>query len=78
GATRRNILQQFLVESALISLLGGVIGILLGVGMTLGVARGFGWNPVVSPASVLLAVGVSASIGIFFGIWPAKKAASLH
>jgi putative ABC transport system permease protein len=78
GATQRLILQQFLVESALISLLGGLLGLLLGVSLTAGVAAIFGWKAIVSAAAIIVAVSVSASIGIFFGIWPAKKAARLN
>ncbi len=78
GASQRVIMQQFLVESALISLLGGLIGILLGVGLIYGISAGFQWKPIVSPNGILVAVGVSVAIGIFFGLWPARKAARLH
>jgi putative ABC transport system permease protein len=78
GATQKVILQQFLVESALISLLGGLIGLALGIGLVTGVSQLFGWRPVVSMSGVVVALGVSVAIGIFFGIWPAKKAARLN
>jgi putative ABC transport system permease protein len=78
GATQRVILQQFLVESALISLLGGVLGILFGIGLVAAVAKAFTWKTVISPGGIIMAVGVSAAIGVFFGLWPAKKAARLH
>jgi putative ABC transport system permease protein len=78
GATQKLILQQFLVESALISLLGGLIGLAFGVGLIVAVAAAFKWNAIIDPRSVVVAVTVSGSIGIFFGIWPAKKAARLN
>src|SRR5207247_1086775 len=78
GATQKLILQQFLVESALISLLGGLLGLLLGTSLTAGVAAIFGWKAIISATAINVAVSVSGSIGIFFGIWPAKKAARLH
>jgi putative ABC transport system permease protein len=78
GATQRLIMQQFLVESALISMLGGLLGILFGIGLVFGASKALSWTPVVDPRSVVLAVGVSAAIGIFFGLWPAKKAARLN
>jgi putative ABC transport system permease protein len=78
GATQKLILQQFLVESALISLLGGLIGLGLGTGLTAGVSALFGWKAIISLTAVVVAVTVSAGIGIFFGIWPAKKAARLN
>jgi len=78
GATQKVIMQQFLVESALISLLGGLIGILFGVLLVVGVATAFDWKPVIDQTAVLVAVGVSVAIGIFFGLWPAKKAARLN
>jgi putative ABC transport system permease protein len=78
GATEANIRAQFLIESAMLSLLGGVIGVLLAVGIAFIAARLSGWPIAASPASVMVAVGVSAGIGIFFGYWPARKAARLH
>jgi len=78
GATQKVIQQQFLVESALISLLGGAIGILLGVALVVGVSKAFDWKPIIQTSSIITAVVVSASIGIFFGLYPAKKAAQLN
>lgn len=78
GATPRDILTQFLIEAAIISLLGGLIGIGIGVGSTLLLAMIAGWNTIISPISVIVAVFVSAGIGLFFGIYPASKAAALH
>ncbi len=78
GATPRDILVQFLIESAIISLLGGLIGIGIGVGGATLLASIGGWNTIVSMTAILTAVIVSAGIGIFFGIYPASKAAALH
>ncbi len=77
GAPRRAILAQFLIESALLSLLGGTIGVLLGVGIAFVMTHFAGWAAIVSPQSVILAFGCSAIIGIIFGFWPARKASLL-
>ena len=75
GARTRDIMIQFLTESAILSACGGIIGILLGVGVvSLGGAL-LGVTTIVRPSVVLLAVGFSAMVGIFFGIYPASKAA---
>nr|WP_246385741.1 ABC transporter permease [Armatimonas rosea] len=78
GATPRDILLQFLIESAIISLLGGLIGVVLGGGSAIVMARIGGWHTIVSTASVFIALGVSAAVGLFFGIYPASRAAALH
>ena len=78
GATPRDILMQFLIESAILSLLGGIIGIGLGVGGSMLLASIGGWNTIVSSTAIIAAVVVSAGVGIFFGIYPASKAAALH
>ncbi len=78
GATPRDILLQFVIESAIISLIGGVIGIVLGVGGSALLSMVAGWNTIVSTSAIFAAVGVSGAIGIFFGIYPASKAAALH
>jgi putative ABC transport system permease protein len=78
GATEANIRAQFLIESALLSLVGGMVGVLLGGGISLVAGKLSGWPVAPSVASVLVAVTVSAGIGIFFGFWPARKAAQLH
>ncbi len=77
GARRRDILFQFLVEALSLCLLGGALGILFGRGAAFAMAELAGWNTVVSPAAVGLAVAFSAGIGLFFGIWPARRAAAL-
>ena len=77
GARRRDILGQFLIESVVISLAAAVIGI--GVGIAIAqAASALGQRTVVMPASIGLAVGVAVAIGIFFGIYPARRAARLH
>jgi putative ABC transport system permease protein len=78
GATPRDILLQFLIESAIISLIGGLLGIVIGVLSAVILSSVSGWNTIISIGSVMLALGVSAGIGIFFGIYPASKAAALH
>ncbi len=77
GAPRRAILAQFLIESALLSLLGGTIGVFLGVGIAFLMTHYAGWNAIVTPQSIILAFGCSALIGIIFGFWPARKASLL-
>jgi putative ABC transport system permease protein len=78
GATPRDILMQFLIESAIISVLGGLIGIVIGVTGSILLAKIGGWTTIVSTTAIIVAVVVSAGIGIFFGIYPASKAAALH
>jgi ABC-type antimicrobial peptide transport system permease subunit len=78
GGTPRDILLQFLIESAIIALVGGLIGIGVGVGGAVLLASLGRWNTVVSPASVVVALIVSAGVGLFFGIYPASRAAALH
>jgi len=78
GAKRRDILVQFLVESVVLSMLGGILGIFMGIGGARMIARLAGWKTVVSPDAILLAFIFAASVGIFFGIYPARKAARLN
>ncbi|HKV75329.1 MAG TPA: ABC transporter permease [Gemmatimonadales bacterium] len=77
GATRINILLQFLIEALVLCLAGGFVGIVLGIGITTVLAHAAGWNALVSPKAVALSFGFSAAIGIFFGIWPARRASAL-
>jgi putative ABC transport system permease protein len=79
GAKRKDILTQFLIESVILALVGGSIGILLGVfGATLISHLQTSFKPVVTAQSVLLATGFSAAVGLFFGIYPATRAARLN
>ncbi|MBC7843367.1 MAG: ABC transporter permease [Gemmatimonadaceae bacterium] len=75
GATQRDILAQFLSEAVMISLAGGVAGIVVGVALSLGIERAAGINTIVSFLSVALAFGVSVAVGLVFGIVPARNAA---
>jgi putative ABC transport system permease protein len=77
GATRANILLQFMIEALTLCILGGAVGILLGIGTTVVLARVMQWNTLISPAAVIVAFGFSALVGLFFGIWPARRAARL-
>lgn len=77
GATRGNILLQFLVESTILCLLGGLIGLALGATVSALLARYAGWQTVVTANSAITAFGFSAAVGMVFGIWPAKRAAAL-
>lgn len=75
GATRGSILLQFLVESVTLCLIGGLLGIGLGAGAASLMSRIAGWEVYVSPESVGLAFAFSVGVGLFFGIWPARRAA---
>ncbi len=77
GAKARHILQQFLVESLILSFAGGIIGILLGEGTSYLVARLLGWPTELAPGAIAAAFGVSAAVGILFGYYPAWKASRL-
>ena len=78
GAQPGDIRLQFLIEAVTLSLLGGLIGVLSGVGAAqlVGVVADF--HAVVSTGSIILAFGVSTAIGVFFGLYPAHKAAALN
>ncbi len=77
GARARDILQQFLIEAITLSLIGGLIGVLLGSAGALLIGELAGWPIVLSPFAALLAVSFSAAVGVFFGYYPARKAARL-
>jgi len=77
GARGHDILSQFLVEAVTLSLIGGFIGILLGAGGSYLVGELAGWRTELSITSIGLAVGFAATIGIFFGYYPARKASQL-
>jgi len=78
GAKKRDILAQFLIESVLLSLLGGAIGLGLGWAGSVLIARIGGWPSIISLNSVLLAFFFAVAIGIFFGVWPARRASKLN
>jgi putative ABC transport system permease protein len=77
GARRRDVMRQFLFEAVVISAAGGLAGIIVGVIASIGIARTLQWATVVSPFSMLLAFGVAAAVGVFFGWYPARRAAQL-
>jgi ABC-type antimicrobial peptide transport system permease subunit len=82
GAKRKNILLQFLIESSMMTLIGGLIGIVFGIFIsiliTLGVNyAGYDWKLIISPASIFSATLMAVSVGLLFGIWPANRASKL-
>ena len=78
GAKKRDVLLQFLIESLMISLIGGCLGIALGLGVIFGVSEYFNWKMSLDYMSLVLSFVFSSSIGIIFGFYPARKAASLN
>jgi len=78
GANNQDILSQFIIEAIAICLVGGILGILFGAGTSFGLAKFAGWSTKVSIGAVLLAFLFSAGIGLFFGLWPARKASLLN
>ncbi|MBI3732529.1 MAG: ABC transporter permease [Chloroflexi bacterium] len=77
GAKRRDILAQFLVEAIVLSMSGGLVGIAAGIGLSQAISDMAGWATLVSHDSILLAFGFSVAIGLFFGLYPARRAALL-
>jgi putative ABC transport system permease protein len=77
GATRRQVLFQFLLEALVLCLAGGAAGIALGIGSAALLANLNGWNTTVPPEAIGLAVMFSVLVGLFFGVWPARRAARL-
>jgi len=77
GARSRDILLQFLVEALTLSFIGGMVGTGLGILVSAAIDAVAGWPLVISPATLALAVGFSAAVGIVFGVWPARQAAVL-
>jgi putative ABC transport system permease protein len=75
GATRRDVTLQFLTESLLMTLAGGTLGVLLGMIASIAITAYAGWNTRISTQAIALGFGVSASVGLFFGLYPAMKAA---
>ena len=77
GATRRAIMLQFLVEALFLCVLGGLIGVGVGYGAAALMTRVASWDTAVAPQAVIAALAFSAGVGLFFGIWPARRAALL-
>jgi putative ABC transport system permease protein len=78
GARKRDILLQFLAESVMLSLLGGALGILSALGLCWGLERFMGMPTIVSPSVIAASAGFAAAVGVFFGFYPARKAANLY
>jgi putative ABC transport system permease protein len=78
GARGSDVLTQFLVESVAISVLGGIIGVLLGLAGSALLGHFTGWTTVTPPEAIIIAVGFSAAVGVFFGFYPARQAAALN
>jgi len=77
GAKRRDILLQFMVEALTLCVAGGIIGLAVGVGTAIALQRLAAWNTAVSPVAILVALVFSGAVGVFFGLWPARRAAKL-
>ena len=77
GARSKDVMRQFLFEAVVISAAGGLVGIVVGVIASIGIARTLQWSTVVSPLSVALAFGIAAAVGVFFGWYPARRASRL-
>ena len=77
GATKRAIMTQFLVEALFLCVLGGLLGVAAGYAAAEAMSRFAEWETAVSPQAVAAAIGFSAAVGLFFGMWPARRAAAL-
>jgi ABC-type antimicrobial peptide transport system permease subunit len=77
GARSSAVRSQFLIESIVLSVTGGVIGIAVGIAVSLAIPKMLGWPTLVSTAAIIGSVIFSAAVGIFFGYYPARKAAAL-
>ena len=78
GAKKTDILYQFLIESLLISFIGGIIGVIIGLGLIYGISEYFNWKMNIDLGSIVLAFSFSSIIGIIFGFYPARKASNLN
>ena len=78
GAKRGDIIRQFLVECLVITVIGGLIGVIAGIGAAQAISRYAGWKTVVAGSAVGLSLGVSVSVGLIFGLYPAIRAASIE
>ena len=82
GAKKKDILWQFLIEASILTFLGGLFGVIIGAGISFlvyyaAISFGINWSYAVSPVSVILSLLFSALIGMFFGVYPAQKAANM-
>jgi len=77
GARQTDIIRQFVIETTLIAVVGGMLGLILGIAMSRLIASFAGWSTIVTSGSVLLAFSVSVLVGLVFGVYPAMKAARL-
>ncbi len=77
GATRKNILLQFLTEAIVLCLVRGAIGIAVGVGAATGLQSSFGWDTAINGSSIILAFVFASATGLIFGVWPARRASTL-
>jgi len=77
GARTRDILRQFLAEAVTLSVVGGAVGIALGVVVSQGLTSAMGWPTLITPISIVIAFAFAGAVGIFFGYYPARRAADL-
>ena len=77
GARTRDILRQFLAEAVSLSVVGGIVGVLLGLGVSRGLTQALGWPTEVTTGAIVIAFAFAAAVGMFFGYYPARKAANL-
>ena len=75
GAKKMDIQAQFIIESLILCFLGGILGVVVGIGSSYTISHFSGWQFMISPLSIILGVGVSVLIGLFFGFYPARQAA---
>ena len=77
GATEQDVQKQFLVEALTLSLFGGILGVVFGIGASAGVSQVLRWPSIISPIAIVTALLFAGAVGIFFGYYPAKKASQL-